>query len=72
MPISPLETYQPDPRDMLIFDIADVIGAALSGPEDIGVLEVAEMTVDQIEESQIFREKARVRVKARSRMAPAS
>lgn len=72
MPIIPLETYEPDPRDMLIYDIADTIGAAVSDPAEIGVLEVAEMIVDQIEESLIFREKVHIRVKARSRMAPAS
>lgn len=72
MPIVPLEIFEPDPRAMLIYDIAEIIGDALSGTEDIGILEVAEMIVDQIEESPIFREKARIRVKARSRMTPAS
>lgn len=70
MPIVPLEAHQPDPGDMLIYDIADIIGAATSGSGDIGVLEVAEMVVDQIEESPMFREKARIRVKVRSRMTP--
>lgn len=70
MPIIPLETYEPDPRDMLIYDIAYTIGEAVSDPEDIGVLEIAEMIVDQIERSPHFHEKARIRVKTGSRAAP--
>ncbi|ESY82485.1 hypothetical protein X740_05450 [Mesorhizobium sp. LNHC221B00] len=59
---------------MLLFDIADTIGAALSDTADIGVLEVAEMILDLVEESPspIFHEKARIRMKAGSRMTPAS
>ncbi|MBN9256933.1 MULTISPECIES: hypothetical protein [unclassified Mesorhizobium] len=70
MPIIPLGAHEPDPRDMLIYDIADTIGAALSDPADIGVLEVAEMIIDQVEESPIFGEKARIRMKAKSRPRP--
>jgi hypothetical protein len=71
MPIVPLEIAEIDPRDILIYDIAYTIGEAVSDPEDIGVLEIAEMIVDQIEQSPHFQKKARIRVKAGSRATPA-
>jgi hypothetical protein len=71
MPIIPLEALEPDPRAMLGFDIAQTIETALSGPAEIGVLEVAEMILAHVDESQIFRVKARVRVPAKSRLVHA-
>jgi hypothetical protein len=68
MPIIPLEALGPDPRAMLVFDIAQIIETALSGPAEIGVLEVAERILAEVEESPIFRAKARVRVPAKSRL----
>jgi hypothetical protein len=52
MPIIPLEALEPDPRDMLILNIAQTIEAALANPAEIGVLEVAEGIVAEVEESQ--------------------
>lgn len=71
MPIVPLEIAEINPRDTLIYDIAYTIGEAMFDPEDIGVLEIAEMIVDQIEQSPHFQKKAHIRVKAGSRAAPA-
>jgi len=58
----------PDPRAMLVFDIAQTIETALSGPVEIGVLEVAEMILAKIEESPRFRIRARVSDPAKSRL----
>jgi hypothetical protein len=58
MPIIPLEALEPDPRAMLVFDIAQTIETALSGPVEIGVLKVSEMILAEVEESPIFRAKA--------------
>jgi hypothetical protein len=68
MPIIPLEALEPDPRGMLILNIAQTIEAALSDPAEVGVLEVAERILAEVEESQMFRVKARVRVLAKSRL----
>jgi hypothetical protein len=68
LPIIPLEALEPDLRAMLVFDIAQTIETALSGPVAIGVLEVAEMILAKVGESKMFRAKARVRVPAKSRL----
>jgi hypothetical protein len=61
-------TLEPDPRAMLVFDIAQTIGTALSGPVEIGVLEVAEMILAEVEKGPIFQAKVRIRVSAKSRL----
>jgi hypothetical protein len=68
MPIIPFEGLEPDPRDMLILNIAQIIEAALSNSAEVGVLEIAERIVAEVEESQMFPVKARVRVPAKSRL----
>ncbi|MHA6642300.1 hypothetical protein [Mesorhizobium sp. A623] len=48
--IIPLQPVEIDPRGALIYDVADIISEALTGPA-IHVMELAEMIVDTVQEA---------------------
>ncbi|RWO61114.1 hypothetical protein [Mesorhizobium sp.] len=48
--IIPLQPLEIDPHSALIYEVAEIITGALTGPA-IGVLELAEMIVDTVQEA---------------------
>ena len=49
MPIIPIAPLEIDPRDALMYEIADMINESIASPGEIHVLELADMIDDTIE-----------------------